>query len=320
MLSSESTRVKLRVIEKNEVADNIIQMTFTSANGRALSSWSPGSHLELHLPSGLMRHYSLCGAQQVKDAYTVAVLRDANGRGGSIEVHDMLQVGDEIFSSEPRNHFPLVEAGEYVLLAGGIGITPIKAMIEELEQRSASWRLVYGGRSRSTMAFSEELIRLYGERVSLVPQDEAGRPDLAKLIESFTPDTVMYCCGPAPMLDAARAACEAAGAADRLHIERFSAGDEPVSTAGEGFTVELASTGEAVQVAENQSILDAIRAVRSNVPSSCQEGYCGTCETRVLAGQPEHRGSLMSPEEHDAEGTMLICVGRSRSEKLVLDL
>lgn len=321
MSVDNATALKLKLVEKNSVADGVVELTFGPANGRALSTWTPGSHVEIHLPSGLRRQYSLCGSQTASDKYTVAVLRESEGRGGSLEVHEALDVGDVVSSSEPRNQFPLVDAEEYVLLAGGIGVTPVKAMLEELDFRGAPWRLIYCGRTRSTMAYADELLRKYGrERVTLMPKDETGPLDLSALVGSMSSNSVMYCCGPSRMLTAATEEFEKAGIPDKLHIEHFDAGGEEVSTDGDSFDVELNSTGETIRVEENQSILDALRAVRSDVPSSCEEGYCGTCETTVLAGQPDHRGIIMSPEEHDEEGTMLLCVSRAKCSKLVLDL
>lgn len=322
MPQDELISLNLRLERKTRLADDVVQLDFMAIDGVELPPWAPGGHLELRLPSGIVRHYSLCGDPQNRDTYTVAVLREAGGRGGSIEIHDQLTNGDIIESSGPRNHFPLIEAADYVLLAGGIGITPIKAMADELDRRGASWRLVYGGRTRQSMAYADELAASYPKRVTLLPQDEAGRPDLVNLLGSFTAGTHLFCCGPGPMLTAVTEACSQAGLTDRLHFERFSAPDQPaIDTSGDGaFEVELQKTGVTISVGAGQSILEAIRSAGPNVPSSCQEGYCGTCETRVICGQPEHRGTLMSPEEHDEEGTMLICVGRSRSPKLVLDL
>lgn len=321
MSVDNATALNLKLVEKHPVADGVVELTFGPANGRALSEWTPGSHLEIYLPSGLRRQYSLCGSQSEADKYTVAVRRETEGRGGSLEVHDALSVGDVISSSEPKNQFPLVNAEEYVLLAGGIGITPIKAMLESLDFRGARWRLIYCGRTRATMAYAEELLRQYGqERVTLMPKDETGPLDLGELAGSMSTGSVMYCCGPSRMLTGAKEVFDKAGRADKLHIEHFDAGDEEISTDGDSFEVELNSSGETIRVEENQSILDALRAIRSDVPSSCQEGYCGTCETSVLAGQPDHRGIVMSPEEHDEEGTMLLCVSRAKCRKLVLDL
>ncbi|OEV04594.1 PDR/VanB family oxidoreductase [Streptomyces oceani] len=318
---SDGASLRLRVARKTPLAGGVVLLELSATDDAELPRWGPGAHVELCLPSGLRRQYSLCGDPAARDTYTLGVLREETGRGGSAEVHDRLNVGDEIHSSPPRNHFPLVEAPDYVLLAGGIGITPLKAMAEELHRRGASWRLVYGGRNRRSMAFAELLTGRHPDRVTLVPEDEEGVPELTGIIETMSPGARLYCCGPPPMLAAATTACERAGLTDRLHLERFTAAeDTPDTSADTAFEVELRETGTSLTVAADQSLLEAVRAVRPDIDSSCQEGYCGTCETRVLDGRPEHRGTLMSPEEHEEEGTMLICVGRARSAKLVLEL
>ncbi|MDQ8704095.1 PDR/VanB family oxidoreductase [Streptomyces sp. LHD-70] len=318
---SDSTSLKLRVTRRTVRAVGVVELEFSAVDGADLPQWEPGAHLELRLPSALLRQYSLCGDPAARDTYVVCVQREANGRGGSVEAYDRLEVGVEVTGSAPRNHFPLVDAPEFILIAGGIGITPLKSMAEDLHRRGISWRLVYGGRSRRCMAFADELATAHPDRVTLVPQDEVGLPDLDRVVASVSQETRVYCCGPAPMLAAVTEACARAGCADRLHIERFSAADaSPDTGVDSAFEVELHRSGTTLTVSADQSLLEAIRAVRPDIDSSCQEGYCGTCETRVLDGEPEHRGTLMSPDEHEAEGTMLLCVGRARSAKLVLDL
>lgn len=319
--NSDSDALKLRLERRTRAAEGVVSLHLAAADGAELPPWEPGAHLELRLPSGLRRQYSVCGDPADRDRYLVCVLREGSGRGGSVEVHDRLEVGTEIGSSAPRNHFPLVDAPDYVLLAGGIGITPLKAMAEELQRRGDTWQLIYGGRTRQSMAFAEELLSAHPDRVTLLPQDECGLPDLERIAETLTVGTRLYCCGPAPMLTAVTEACDRAGQADRLHLERFTAAETAPDTSGDAaFEVELRESGVTLTVAADQSLLEAIRSVRTDVDFSCQEGYCGTCETRVLGGRPEHRGTLMSAEEHDAEGTMLVCVGRALSPKLVLDL
>ncbi|WP_067794638.1 PDR/VanB family oxidoreductase [Actinomadura formosensis] len=316
------SRLKLILDRTEQVAESVLLLEFEAVGGGPLPPWEPGAHLELRLPSGLSRQYSLCGDPADTSSYTFCVLREEQGRGGSVEVHRDLKAGDEIEARLPRNHFPLVDADEYLFVAGGIGITPIKAMVEEVERRGASWRLVYGGRARASMAFVSELAALGGERTTVVPQDEAGLLDVPGIVRALPEGALLYCCGPAGLLDAMTDACTAAGVADRLHLERFTASGAAPAAGGEdtAFEVELAASGVTLTIAADESILEAAQSIRSDLGFSCQEGYCGSCETRVLAGRPDHRGTLMSPEEHDEEGTMLICVGRSHTPKLVLDL
>lgn len=314
--------LRLRVRDRREVARRVALLELEPVGGGPLPAWDPGAHLEIRLPSGLTRQYSLCGRPEATGSYTICVLHESAGRGGSTEVHRDLHPGTDVDTRPPRNRFPLVDADAYVLIAGGIGITPLKAMAESLERRGARWQLVYGGRGIDSMAFVDELTSLGGDRVRIVPQDTAGLLDVASLIGPLGDGTQVYCCGPAGLLDAVTDACRDRGITDRLHVERFGTpgAAAPAEDDTGAFDVELSVSGVTLRVPADQSILEVARSVRGDLYYSCQEGYCGSCETRVLAGRPDHRGTLMSPEEHDEEGTMLICVGRSHSRRLVLDL
>jgi ferredoxin-NADP reductase len=299
-----------------------VLLTLERIDGGSLPGWQPGAHVEFRLPSGLLRQYSLCGDPTDEYSYSVAVLRESGGRGGSVEVHAGVRTGTELSIRPPRNHFPLVGAEETVLIAGGIGITPLKAMAEELEHRGATWRLVYGGRRWESMAFAADLVALGGSRVHLVPENTQGLIDVAGEIEAIGEAAHIYCCGPPGLLDAVTSECSAREAGDRLHVERFTTteGDPVDAREDTAFEVELRASGATLTVPADQSLLTVVRTIRPDIEFSCREGYCGSCETRVVEGEPEHRGTLMSAEEHDEEGTMLICVGRSRSPRLVLDL
>jgi ferredoxin-NADP reductase len=321
--NTDQSHITLRVGRRAEIAVNALLLELESASGEVLPEWPPGAHLDIHLPSGLTRQYSLCGAREDRSTYVVVVLREPHGRGGSEEIYREFGVGTEFISSTPRDHFRLVDASEYVLIAGGIGITPIKAMVDELRARGARWRLHYGGRSREHMAFVDELVDLGGDNVSIVPQDVDGLLDVPAIIGNLSPEAAVYCCGPAPLLDAVLTACAEAGASERLHFERFvppTDGAGFVTDGDTAFEVELRSSGVTLQVPADKTLLEVVQSVLPDVPFSCTEGYCGSCESVVLDGEPDHRGSLMTPEEHDEEGTMLICVGRSKSHRLVLDL
>ena len=316
-----SDSLKLRVTRREKAAADTLLIDFEPVGGGKLPPWSPGAHLEIRLPSGLVRHYSLCGDPADSGSYRVAVLRVPDGRGGSAEFHRDAPVGTELDVKPPRNNFPLVDAPSYLFLAGGIGITPIKAMIDEVAARQGDWRLVYGGRGANSMAFAAELAALGGDRVRLVPQDTEGIIDVAGALDGAGGGTQVYCCGPAGLLDAVTSQCAARGLEGRLHVERFTASAlEPVTDGDSAFDVELRRSNVVLHVPADQSLLEVVRSVSGDVEFSCQEGYCGSCETRVLDGTPDHRGTLMSPEEHDEEGTMLICVGRCKSQRLVLDL
>ncbi|WP_030176739.1 MULTISPECIES: PDR/VanB family oxidoreductase [Actinomycetes] len=317
-------RLTVRVAKREDIARDVLLLRLEPVATAELPIWEPGAHIELHLPSGLTRHYSLCSDPSDLSRYEVSVLRDDDGRGGSLEIHRDVKVGDELTSNSPKNLFPLVDdAKSSLFIAGGIGITPIKAMIEEVNRRGQEWRLIYGGRSLESMAYAEELKDAFGDLVTLVPQDTDGVIDVEGAVASVSEGGHIYCCGPTGLLNAVTEKCDNVGMRAELHIERFTAPDDPreeVENDTAGFDVELRESGVTLHVGADQSILEVVQTVRDDIASSCQEGYCGSCESRVLEGQPEHRGSLMTPEEHDEDGTMLICVGRSKSPTLVLDL
>lgn len=324
-------------------ADGVISLQLAAADGSPVPAWTPGAHIDLVLPSGLVRQYSLCGDPADRSSLTVAVLHEPHGRGGSREIHETQLVGRTIGVRGPRNHFRLRAADEYLLIAGGIGVTPLLAMVRHIDAEGAAWRLVYGGRTRASMAFLPELAR-YGGAVTLVPQDEAGLPDLHSLLDATSPGTEVYCCGPEGLLRAV----EAAGAARGIpvHVERFGtpapkpggpggdaaparaltgAAARPVTTppaaeASSTFRVELRRTGITVDVDPDRTILQAVREHLPEVISSCEEGFCGACETRVIDGIPDHRDQVLDSVERESNETMMICVGRSCSKLLVLDL
>ncbi|GEL20289.1 PDR/VanB family oxidoreductase [Pseudonocardia asaccharolytica] len=301
---------------------NIVSVTLVDPDGQAVPAWEPGAHIELLLPSGRIRQYSLCGDDQDKTSLTVAVLHEPAGRGGSREVHTTALVGSQIGVRGPRNNFRLAQAHQHLLIAGGIGVTPIVAMARALERAGADWRLVYLGRS-GEMAFMAELRDINPGRADIVETDRSGRPDLAASIAGLHSGTAVYCCGPASLLADATRLCELAPADLILRTERFAAASSPgpAAVAGdESIEVELARTGQTVTVAPDRSILESVRDVRPDVPSSCEEGYCGTCETRVLEGTPNHRDDVLGAAEREKGDTMMICVSRAHTPRLLLDL
>lgn len=310
----------LRVVvdQRAVIADGVLALTLRAPDGGPLPPWEPGAHIDLHLPGGFVRQYSLCGEPAEVARWQVAVLREPDGRGGSACVHDKVGQGDELVAAGPRNHFALTAAGEYLFIAGGIGVTPLLPMIAEVRRRGLPWRLVYGGRCRSSMAFLDVLEPL-GEAVAVRPQDEFGLLDLDGLLPAPNVRTAVYCCGPEPLLRAVEQRC-AAWPDGALHIERFAPVDVDPEASDEAFDVELAQSGQCIRVPEGVSILAALEAAGLTVLSSCQEGTCGTCETGVLGGVPDHRDSVLTRMEQEAGDVMMICVSRSRSPRLVLDL
>ncbi|MFW0787388.1 PDR/VanB family oxidoreductase [Gordonia sp. CPCC 206044] len=311
----------LRVQQKRWEADGITSVTLVDPTGAALPAWEPGAHVALHLPNGLVREYSLCSDPADSTQWTVAVLRTVDSRGGSTHVHDALPVGALIGVDGPRNNFPLDEdATDHVLVAGGIGITPMISMVRRLESAGKPWQLIYLGRSTTTMAFVDEVAALPAERVTMHVLDEnaGAQLDLGQALGGLGPDTLVYACGPESLMTACG---DALAHPDRLRIERFRA-PEVVTAPGDDMTfdVVVSSTGERITVDENTSVLDALTGAGLPVESSCTEGICGTCEVGVIKGDVDHRDFVLSDDEHDAGLTMLPCVSRCRSAELVLDL
>ncbi|MFJ8539449.1 PDR/VanB family oxidoreductase [Streptomyces sp. NPDC093591] len=303
------------VVDRREfAADGVLALTLRHPLGEQLPAWEPGAHIDVVLGPELERQYSLCGDPADRGAWRIAVLREPDGRGGSAHVHEQLGQGDKVRVRGPRNHFRLEPAPRYRFIAGGIGITPILPMLAAAEAAGADWTLLYGGRTRQSIAFTEELVR-YGSRVTIAPQDETGLLDLPSVLDDVPEDTLVYCCGPGPLLDAVEERCPAG----RLHVERFAPKEQEDGENTE-FEVELAQSGKTVTVSPDLSVLDAVRAAGVEVLFSCTEGTCGTCETDVLDGTPEHRDSVLTREEQESGETMMICVSRCRGKRLVLDL
>ncbi|MHA3724979.1 PDR/VanB family oxidoreductase [Leucobacter sp. HY1910] len=311
-------RVTVRTV--GEEATGIRSFAFEPIDGVPLSGWKPGAHIDVHLPSGTIRQYSLCGDHEDRAGYRIAVLEIPDGRGGSVEVHRELREGATLDIGVPRNDFRLSDAPAYLFVAGGIGITPILSMIRDVARRGKPWRLVYGARTAQHFVFTaeiDELARTTWGRVDYFAQDEVGHAPLAQLVRDSVGHGV-YCCGPGPLMDALGAEMTTQGRGSDLVIERFAPVAPIAAEGAEGFEVELADSGVSVTVAPDESILDAIRAAGIDAPSSCEMGICGTCETRVVSGDVDHQDSLLTDDERDAGDVMMICVSRALSPKLVL--
>ena len=308
----------VRVESKQEVADGVVTLTLRETSGSPLPRWSPGAHVDLILDGVPTRQYSLCGDPADRCRWRLGILRDADGGGGSRFVHDRLRAGDTVRVRGPRNKFGLVGSHRYLFIAGGIGITPILPMIAAAHSAGADWQLLYGGRRRASMAFLDELGR-YGGRVTVAPQDETGLLDLDSLLGTSQPDTLVYCCGPEPLLAAVEERCRA-WPPRSLHVERFSARPLTAPVRAEAFEVELARSELTLTVPPDRSILDVVEDAGVGVLSSCAEGTCGTCQTAVLDGLPDHRDSVLTEDERRAGDCMMICISRSCTARLVLDL
>lgn len=307
------------VVDKILAADGVVALHLGAPGGGELPSWSPGSHLDLGIPGLPTRQYSLCGDPHDRATYRVGVLRSPSSRGTSRHIHDNLRVGDTVNLRGPRNHFPLREAARYIFVAGGIGVTPLLPMIAHLEAAGAQWTLAYAGRRRQSMAFLDELSR-YGPKIAYFPKDETGPVDLASVLGEPDEDTLIYCCGPERLLSDVEAH-SARWRPEALRLERFSPRIQSQESGTDTeFKVKLARSDLEVAVPADRTILDAVRAAGVPVESSCREGICGTCEVTVLDGLPDHRDSVLDQDERDANDCMMICVSRSRHQRLVLDL
>ncbi|MFE0253362.1 PDR/VanB family oxidoreductase [Streptomyces sp. NPDC059010] len=295
-----SRALRLLVAEREEVAEGVVRLRL---EGRDLPRWEPGAHLDLVLPSGLVRQYSLCGDPADDSAYTVATRLVPDGRGGSREVHEQVREGMELEVRGPRNRFALVEAPSYVFVAGGIGITPVLPMLRALPD-GAEWRLLYCGRDRDSMPFVAEVEKLGGDRVTVV----AGVPDLDAALTEVPGDAAVYCCGPEGLMAAVEERFP------NVHLERFT----PRALGGDAFEVELRRSGRTLSVPAGSTVLAAVRAELPNTAYSCEQGFCGTCQQRVLEGEVDHRDELLTDAER--ADSMLICVSRARSERIVLDM
>jgi len=318
-----SPALDLVVRGRRRLADDVVGLDLADPAGADLPSWAPGAHVDVTVRPGVVRQYSLCGEPADRSTWRIAVLREPAGRGGSAHLHDRVGTGDLLTVGHPRNSFPLVPAARYLLIAGGIGITPLRPMVAELAERGADWRLLYGGRRRASMAFVEELSR-HGERVVVRPQDSDGLLPLAEVLDGLRADgehhgAAVYCCGPPGLLAAVELAC-AGFPAGTLHVERFHPAEAAHQPGDRPFEVLLAASRRTVRVGAGQSVLAALEAAGVAVTSSCRDGTCGTCETDVVEGTVDHRDTVLTEAERAAGETMMICVSRSLADRLILDL
>lgn len=307
-----------RVCDIREEACGVKSFALEMADGALWPEWTPGAHVDLALAPDMYRQYSLCGDMADRSNLRFAVLREAESRGGSSLLHDKVTLGDELQVIALRNNFPIVEAEQYLLVAGGIGVTPILAMARELERQGKDWQLLYGGRSRNGMAFLEELAA-YGDKVRIRPQDEFGLLDIPDFIGEFNSGKVVYCCGPEPLIKAVEIYCSG-WPEEALQIERFHPREQEFAAANAEFEVELRRSGLSVTVGADTTIAEALEDVGVHVPRSCNEGTCGTCVTKLLEGTPDHRDSFLRPRQREKNNRIMVCCSRSLTPKLVLDL
>ena len=287
-------------------------------DGSFLPEAEPGAHIDIHLPNNLIRQYSLLHAGPALTAYSIGVKRDPSSRGGSVFMHDHLRVGCRLKISKPRNHFALrLDGGESVLIAGGIGITPLYCMANRLAELNKPWRLFYAARSRADAAFLEELA-LHENVMFHFDDEQVGKIlDIEAVIHNAPISSHFYCCGPIAMIKAFEAAAKDVPL-QRVHVEYFTAASSPALEGG--FVVELARSKMEFSIPNGKTILEVIMAAGVQVPHSCESGVCGSCETRIIEGQADHRDSILDERERSEGQTMMICCSGSKSTRLVLDL
>jgi ferredoxin-NADP reductase len=314
----ETTR-SLRVHSHREISAGVTELVLVAEDGSDLPPWTPGSHIDVEVRPGLVRQYSLCSDPADRAQWRIAVLREPASRGGSVALCERVRPGDVLEVTGPRNHFPLHESPRYIFVAGGIGITPIIPMINAARAAGADWQLVYGGRSEASMAYRDEVRRLDPERVLEWPQDLHGLIDLDKLLGEAQPGTLIYCCGPEPLIGAVEAK-SAHWPHRSLQVERFAPRPLTGVAPNTSFEIELVDSDEVLEVPPDKSILEVVDEAGVYVLSNCEEGTCETCQTTVLEGVPDHRNSVLDEDERAANDTMMICVSRALSSRLVLDL
>lgn len=316
--------ITTKIVDRRHVGEGILEFVLAPVTGTDLPSWEPGAHIDLILPEKdkdgepLIRQYSLCGNPAELSNYHLGILRDESGRGGSEYIHARLQIGDEIAISAPRNHFPFKPGQRTLFIAGGIGITPILPMVRHAITQGHDWQLIVAARNRTRLPFLDALSSLPQDRIQYHCDDEAGILDLAGLLSNLNNDTTVYSCGPAPLLNALQSLNE--GAAWHLHIERFAASPLSGTSDNTPFDVICRKSKKQLHVPADKSLLQVLREAGIKVESSCRDGICGTCEINVFSGTPCHRDSVLTKEEREDGTHMMVCVSRSKSDILELDI
>jgi vanillate O-demethylase ferredoxin subunit len=319
-----SDTIRVRVAAKSSEAQDVCSLKLVAVDGSDLPAFEAGAHIDVHLPNGLVRPYSLCNAPSERHRYLIAVLRESASRGGSAAVHDSVAQGDTLTISAPRNHFLLEHsAPHHLLLAGGIGITPLLAMAEQLNDAKKAFTLHYCARNPARAAFLERLSAApFSKQVQLHfdDGDATQKLDIGATLQSAPEGSHLYVCGPQGFMDAVLNTGRAAGwAEERLRREYFGAAATARVDDG-SFELEIASSGQVIKVPANQTALEAMLAAGLDIPMSCEQGVCGTCLTRVRSGIPDHRDQYLLPEEQAANDQFLPCCSRAKSDRLVIDL
>lgn len=315
--------IAVKVINKREEALDIVSFELARVDGKPLPPFSAGSHVDVQVRPDLVRQYSLCNDPGERHRYLIAVLRDPGSRGGSVAMHDDVQAGDELTISEPKNHFPLTHAGHTLLLAGGIGVTPLLCMAERMAQTDADFSMHYCARSPERTAFRERIAgSSFAGRVQFHYDDGDAQQklDLPALLANPSADRALYVCGPKGFIDFVVNSAAAAGwASANVHVEYFGAAVQASEDDG-AFQVKLASSGSVYTIPADKTVVNVLRENGVEIPFSCEQGVCGTCIVRVLEGEPDHRDLFLTEEEQEANDQFAPCCSRSKSKMLVLDL
>lgn len=315
----DEKQLTLQVVLKNQVADSVIEFEFKNAHGGGLPAWSAGAHIDLKLANGLVRQYSLVRGSAHPNNWKIAVLIEEDGRGGSKYLRDSVQPGDELAVIGPRNHFGLEDAGSYLFVAGGIGVTPLIEMLRTVDSKGKVWKLAYLGRRRENMAYLAELVEEFGGNVEAYISSEGSKFNVEQALEALDAGAHVYSCGPENLMQAIeRSAPE--GDLNRVHVERFHPKEIEISVPDHEFTVYCAKSDVEIVVPADESIFMAADFEGIELEGDCMEGTCGSCETRVIEGEIDHRDSVLSAASQKDGDTMMICVSRCKGNRLVLDL
>jgi ferredoxin-NADP reductase len=317
MIHSKS-ELELVVVQRADLSSTVFEIEFEQVSGLELPDWQPGSHIDLYLSNGLVRQYSLIPGALSKRNWRIAVLVENQGKGGSLWLASNLQVGSKIQASNPKNHFKLEPAKEYLFIAGGIGITPLLRMILSAEEHSIQWQLKYLGSSLENMPYSHYLQHIYGEKVELFVKSQGSRLNLRESIFNVSTEAQIYCCGPERLMIAVEETLSESP--ERAHLERFHPREVVLTEPDKEFTVYCKKSDVELIVPADESILMAADFEGIDIPGDCMEGTCGSCETRVIQGEVDHRDSVLSAQARAEGDTMMICISRARGNRLVIDL
>lgn len=317
-LDNASNSDQLVVTQRLDRSTSVTEFVLERRDRRRLPDWAPGAHIDVVLPSGKIRQYSLCGDRWAPHQYRIAVQRDDLGGGGSVELHTELKPGDTISFGGPRNNFRLAPAQSYRFIAGGIGISALLPMIAQANLLGLEWQLLYLGRNLERMAY-QELQERYPERVTVHASQNAGRISIREWLGSPPDDTMVYACGPESLLEALPEACSDLPETT-LRTERFTNTMADAIVSSEPYEIKLQRSGRVVEAPGNTSVVDVLANAGVDVITSCSQGVCGTCEVDVLAGEIDHRDAILNDDERATNTCMFPCVSRSLSERLVLDL